>query len=205
MPFAALIISILAILASIFSLFNTWLKPFDLVITPGNPIFSKSPVAGEEKTYATTPIIPIEFKNNGARDGSVKALLILVKTGNKSWILRPQCFCEEFSVSALHEKEREIFHPFSLSGNEKVYRIVLFNPWGGHRFPRFRSKEDIPAEEIWVLEYYVLDSSGPNLRLACQQSFRIERSVIFKGNLIPEEESTILAIDKFVGSLKGAK
>jgi hypothetical protein len=138
----------------------------------------------------------MEFSNSGARQGIIEQLLIRVTTKEQSWHLKPQYFCTEFGVTGVKEEQREVFHPFSLSGNERVYKIILFNPIGP--FPRFKTASDIPAQDTWTLDYYVLDSTSSSFKLANSQKFEITGKDLISGQYIPVEESISNAMDRLI-------
>ena len=61
-------------------------------------------------------------------------------------------------------------------------KYVLFFPirdGGQSHTLSFSTEQELSVEDVWIFEYYVLDSSGSEYRLVEKQTFKLTRSNIF--------------------------
>jgi len=198
-------ISLVAVLFSGLLWWNTYHSAFNLDFSAGRRCIAKSPYGSDATLFCTTPIIPLDLSNTGAKGGILRDIWLIIKTDNRTWMLRPQYFCEEFGIRCLEEEKREVFHPIFLGGRERVFKTVIFNPVFQEESlqpPIFSLGSELPREDTWIFNYYILDSSSPNYKFVQKQIFTITKDNILSGSYVPDTNSVIDAHKRLIDKLK---
>jgi hypothetical protein len=125
---AALFISLVSLVFSGVSLYETVLKRPRLTIVTGcNWLYGRGP--GSFDDYF---VIPVTVANDGARSGTVLAIDLAVDEGE-----RAKAFNGNFTVTSLDDKTRQLFAPLAISGHESATASVVFTQRTSTRPPLF--------------------------------------------------------------------
>ena len=93
-------------------------------------------------------VLPLHIVNNGARDGLIRDIVLIVHIGDSHWLFSPAFYCD-YTVSTevtlgddLTKKPSNVpFYPIHLSGKESVYKSIIFVPDASNEgFPMGDSK-----------------------------------------------------------------
>lgn len=132
-----IIISIIALLVSLFVAWENYLSPSSINIYSGNPRLETLPLilqgGGQIMRYAV--ILPLHIVNNGARNGLVQDILLVIHTDDSDWLFYPTFYCD-YTISTemtlgdnLTKKSSNVpYYPISLKGRESIYKSIIFLP-----------------------------------------------------------------------------
>lgn len=135
-------VSVIAMVFSAFSLYETVLKQADLhVYVPQTIAYTRDP-NGSYEVF----VIPITVANSGARDGVVSSLALEVRnkqsgvarTLNASFIAAPGYFSTKEDYAQGKSRPKAAFAPLSVPGRSAFTGTILF-------YPRDYSKERVVA------------------------------------------------------------
>lgn len=141
----SLIISIVALLVSIFVAWKNYLSPFSVRIYSGNPRLEPCPLnlLGGGQIMRFTVVLPLHIVNKGAQDGLIHDIILEVHKDESDWLFYPAFYCD-YSVSteltlgeSLTKKPTNVpFYPMHLKGREALYKSIIFVPDGANKnFP----------------------------------------------------------------------
>jgi hypothetical protein len=125
---AALFISLVSLVFSGVSLYETVLKQPHLTIVAGcNWQYGRGPGSFDEYF-----VVPITIANDGARTGTVLAINLAVDNSG-----RAKAFNGNFTVTSLDDKTRQLFAPLAISGHDSATASVVFIQRASTRPPLF--------------------------------------------------------------------
>jgi hypothetical protein len=114
---AALFISIVSLVISGLSLYETVLRQPRLTIFTGcNWQYGRGPGSYDEYF-----IIPVTVANDGARGGTVLAIELTMEKGGRS-----KAYAGNFTVAGLDDKTRQLFAPLAIAGRASATASILF-------------------------------------------------------------------------------
>lgn len=124
----SIIISSIAIILSVFTLWYRFLSPFKPQFNLGAPMLSLDEFSKDKDrvTFTLDFLFPVSIANSGTKGGTIKEIVIIVTAGDLKWILVPLNFAQEFGLSAFSEGKREIYHPLYINAKEEIYKNIIF-------------------------------------------------------------------------------
>jgi len=145
MATASIIISIVALILSGIVAWKNYLAPFKLSLDSGSPRLEPCPVKliGGREVIRFAVVLPLHFVNMGTHDGSIKDIVLTVRSRENAWLFYPGFYCK-YSVSTestlgrklTEDPSNEPFYPIHLQGKQTLYKPIVFFPVSNNkRFP----------------------------------------------------------------------
>jgi len=107
-------------------------------------------------------VLPLYFVNEGAQDGIISDIVLIVRSGQNAWLFYPAFYCK-YSVSTeptlgrmlTKDPSNEPFYPPHLQGKETLYKPVVFFPVGNSKKFPLGDKPLLPGKytfQVMILE-----------------------------------------------------
>lgn len=137
MATASIIISIIALIVSGIVAWKNYLAPFRLSLHSGAPRLERCPVEliDGRAVMRFAVVLPLYFVNEGAQDGIISDIALIVRSEQNAWLFYPAFYCK-YSVSTeptlgrmlTKDPANEPFYPPHLQGKETLYKPIVFFP-----------------------------------------------------------------------------
>jgi hypothetical protein len=145
METASITISIIALVVSGIVAWKNYLAPFKLSLHSGAPRLERCPVKliDGRTVMRFVVVLPLYFINEGAHDGTISDIVLIVHSGQNAWLFYPAFYCK-YNVSTeptlgmmlTKDKSNEPFYPPHLQAKETLYKPIVFPPVGdSKKFP----------------------------------------------------------------------
>jgi hypothetical protein len=164
-PWIPIIISLVALGATLFNLYKNYWAPFDPLITVGSPVYQFGTVSGDDSDLSSTRneqfdpkqervlasiLIPIVFTHEGGKPGVISDLMLRVsRTGkNDEWFFEPRLNVDEqkyltsFDNQSMVRAVDSAFSPVALAQGDQIKRFIAFQPDNNQNFPSGRLRLD---------------------------------------------------------------
>ena len=144
MEIAGFVIGVIALLISGFLAWNNYLSRARIRIVCGNPRLEPAPLKLEDggKVIRFSAILPLHFINNGAREGVISDIILLVKSEQNEWSFQPFLYTKysiktepSFGKKVFDDPHSEPFYPVHLAGKSKLYKPIVFALLKHENFP----------------------------------------------------------------------
>jgi hypothetical protein len=164
-PWIPIIISLVALSATLINLYKNYWAPFDPLITVGSPVYQFGTVSGDGADLSSTQneqfdpkqdrvlasiLIPIVFTHEGGKPGVISDVMLRVsRTGkNDKWFFEPRLNVDEQKYLTSFDNQSMVravdsgFSPIALAQGDQIKRFIAFQPDNNQNFPSGRLRLD---------------------------------------------------------------